>query len=121
MGFSNVWGSFRELIKQPSMVAGKRVLEIWSGTGLQHVPPASCKGTKSPKTSKKRGWGTRCTQPRIKVVSCLFSHVWGLFRELIAQPSMVAGKRVLEIGSGTGLCGVFAAKLGAAEVGAFPC
>lgn len=36
-----------------------------------------------------------------------------LCRELVAHPGIVAGKEVLEIGSGTGLCGIVAAKLGA--------
>lgn len=33
------------------------------------------------------------------------------------HPAIVAGKKVLEIGSGCGLCGILAAKLGAAQVG----
>lgn len=41
--------------------------------------------------------------------------------ELAADPSLVAGKRVLELGSGCGLCGFLATKLGAQDVsfGAF--
>ena len=38
------------------------------------------------------------------------------YRELLAHPSIVAGKTVLEIGSGCGLCGIVAAKLGAQQV-----
>lgn len=38
-------------------------------------------------------------------------------RELLKHPAVVAGKAVLEIGSGCGLCGILAAKLGAAQVG----
>eukprot|EP00884_Botryococcus_braunii_P008225 jgi/Botrbrau1/17403/Bobra.0054s0001.2 len=37
-------------------------------------------------------------------------------RELLNKPEAVRDKVVLEVGSGTGLCGVFAAKLGAAQV-----
>ncbi|KAL4425856.1 hypothetical protein ABPG75_009872 [Micractinium tetrahymenae] len=39
-----------------------------------------------------------------------------LCREMAAHPDIVAGRRVLEIGSGCGGCGILAAKLGAAEV-----
>lgn len=39
-----------------------------------------------------------------------------LCRELLKHPAVVAGKAVLEIGSGCGLCGILAAKLGAAQV-----
>ncbi|KAL0036907.1 hypothetical protein WJX77_004594 [Trebouxia sp. C0004] len=39
-----------------------------------------------------------------------------LSRELIEHPGIVAGKSVLEIGSGCGLCGIVAARLGAAQV-----
>lgn len=39
-----------------------------------------------------------------------------LYRELLEHPSIVAGKSVLEIGSGCGLCGIVAAKLGASQV-----
>lgn len=42
------------------------------------------------------------------------SHI--LSRELAGNRDIVAGKRVLEIGSGCGLCGIVAAKLGAAQV-----
>ena len=41
--------------------------------------------------------------------SCLCS-------DLVEKPALVQGKRVLEIGAGTGLCGIVAAKLGAAQV-----
>lgn len=37
-------------------------------------------------------------------------------RELAAHPEAVAGARVLELGAGTGVCGILAAKLGAAQV-----
>jgi Lysine methyltransferase len=37
-------------------------------------------------------------------------------RELLDNPEAVRDKAVLEVGSGTGLCGVFAAKLGAMQV-----
>ena len=37
-------------------------------------------------------------------------------RELVRDPSIVRGKSVLEIGAGTGLCGIVAARLGASEV-----
>ncbi|KAL3155850.1 hypothetical protein ABBQ32_012859 [Trebouxia sp. C0010 RCD-2024] len=39
-----------------------------------------------------------------------------LCRELLKHPAVVADKTVLEIGSGCGLCGILAAKLGAAQV-----
>ena len=39
-----------------------------------------------------------------------------LRRHLIAHPDIVAGKRVLEIGAGCGLCGMLAVKLKAQEV-----
>ncbi|KAA6419328.1 MAG: hypothetical protein FRX49_10727 [Trebouxia sp. A1-2] len=39
-----------------------------------------------------------------------------LCRELVEHPGIIAGKSVLEIGSGCGLCGIVAAKLGAAQV-----
>lgn len=39
-----------------------------------------------------------------------------LCRRLAEKPELISGKRVLEIGSGCGLCGILAAKLGAAEV-----
>ena len=39
-----------------------------------------------------------------------------LCRHLVDNPALVRGRRVLELGSGTGLCGIVAAKLGAAEV-----
>ncbi len=35
---------------------------------------------------------------------------------LVDKPALVQGKSVLEIGAGTGLCGIVAAKLGAAHV-----
>eukprot|EP00873_Tetraselmis_striata_P016356 jgi/Tetstr1/436620/TSEL_025416.t1 len=48
------------------------------------------------------------------------TRVWAvattLCRELAAYPDIVAGKEVLEIGSGCGLTGIFAAKLGAQRV-----
>lgn len=37
-------------------------------------------------------------------------------RELLEHPAVAAGKKVLEIGSGCGLCGIVAAKLGAKQV-----
>lgn len=37
-------------------------------------------------------------------------------RLLVENPRLVEGKEVLEIGAGTGLCGIVAAKLGAAQV-----
>ncbi len=37
-------------------------------------------------------------------------------RRLVEMPELVRGKQVLEIGSGCGLCGILAAKLGAREV-----
>jgi predicted nicotinamide N-methyase len=37
-------------------------------------------------------------------------------RELAEHADLVAGRRVLELGSGTGVCGILAAKLGAAQV-----
>ena len=43
----------------------------------------------------------------------------GLFpvpRHLTAHPQLVRRRRVLELGSGCGLCGILAAKMGAAEV-----
>ena len=43
------------------------------------------------------------------------SNSW-LCRHLVDNPALVRGRRVLELGSGTGLCGIVAAKLGAAEV-----
>ena len=36
--------------------------------------------------------------------------------DLVEKPALVQGKRVLDIGAGTGLCGIVAAKLGAAQV-----
>ena len=36
---------------------------------------------------------------------------------LAERPELVRGLEVLEMGSGTGLCGIVAAKLGAAKVG----
>ena len=46
--------------------------------------------------------------------------VWGtalmLADQLAAAPALVEGRRVLEIGSGCGLCGLLAAKLGACSV-----
>lgn len=39
-----------------------------------------------------------------------------LCRHLIAHPEIVAGKGVLEIGAGCGLCGILAVKLKAREV-----
>ena len=39
-----------------------------------------------------------------------------LCRHLVDNPALVRGRRVLELGSGTGLCGIVAAKPGAAEV-----
>ncbi len=36
-------------------------------------------------------------------------------RELVNDPSIVKGRSVLEIGAGTGLCGLVAARLGAAQ------
>ena len=39
-----------------------------------------------------------------------------LCRHLVDNPALVRGRHVLELGSGTGLCGIVAAKLGAAEV-----
>ena len=46
-------------------------------------------------------------------ILCLFAPC----RELLSHPEIVAGQTVLEIGSGTGLCGIVAAKVGAAQVG----
>ncbi len=37
-------------------------------------------------------------------------------RELAEHVELVVGRRVLELGSGTGVCGILAAKLGAAQV-----
>ena len=39
-----------------------------------------------------------------------------LCREMAAHPSAVAGAAVLELGAGTGVCGLLAARLGAARV-----
>ncbi len=39
-----------------------------------------------------------------------------LARYILDRPSVVAGKRVLDLGSGSGLCGIAAAKAGAAHV-----
>ena len=36
--------------------------------------------------------------------------------ELVRNPAWCAGARALELGAGVGLCGVLAAKLGAAQV-----
>ena len=36
-------------------------------------------------------------------------------RELAEHPELVVARRVLELGSGTGLCGILASKLGAAQ------
>ncbi len=44
-------------------------------------------------------------------LTCAWCH-----RELIEHPGIIASKSVLEIGSGCGLCGIVAAKLGAAQV-----
>jgi hypothetical protein len=50
----------------------------------------------------------------------LGARVWAiahaLCRELAGAPAAVAGLDVLEIGAGTGLCGIVAAKLGARRV-----
>eukprot|EP00891_Asterochloris_glomerata_P003696 jgi/Astpho2/3696/Aster-04885 len=50
----------------------------------------------------------------------LGARVWAIAhtmcRHLVDNPALVRGRRVLELGSGTGLCGIVAAKLGAAEV-----
>ena len=35
---------------------------------------------------------------------------------LVQKPALVQNRTVLEIGAGTGLCGIVAAKLGAAQV-----
>lgn len=40
-------------------------------------------------------------------------------RHLVSKPGLVCGKRVLEIGSGCGLCGMLALKLQAQEVSSF--
>lgn len=39
-----------------------------------------------------------------------------LCREMLTRPSLVAGRNVLELGSGCGLCGLLAVKMGAATV-----
>ena len=46
-----------------------------------------------------------------------------LFRSMLAErPELVRGREVLEMGSGTGLCGIVASQLGAAKVGRrLPC
>ena len=36
---------------------------------------------------------------------------------LVERPELVKGREVLEIGAGTGVCGIVAAKLGASKVG----
>ena len=46
---------------------------------------------------------------------CINQHQF-LNRYLILKPSLVAGQDVLELGSGCGLCGILAAKLGASGV-----
>ncbi|KAK9841587.1 hypothetical protein WJX74_008328 [Apatococcus lobatus] len=50
----------------------------------------------------------------------LGARIWAvahlMCRRLVEKPELVRGKHVLEIGSGCGLCGILAAKLGAAEV-----
>ena len=56
---------------------------------------------------------------------CMYPQLWHgynrgstccLCRHLIAHPEIVAGKRVIEIGAGCGLCGMLAVKLQAHEV-----
>ncbi|KAK9917252.1 hypothetical protein WJX75_002356 [Coccomyxa subellipsoidea] len=50
----------------------------------------------------------------------LGARIWAvansLCSDLVEKPALVQGKRVLDIGAGTGLCGIVAAKLGAAQV-----